>query len=374
MNATRLMYNDALQQTESRELLLNLVRMRYLESPEFLGVSSISTQYNFDASVSVGGTLGISEGEPTRLAEPGARAGFSERPTITFVPRRDPEFAKQLLAPLDLEMLVYLTDYGWAMDRILRVTVATLNDLKNGPSREFSDADEARELSRFSQAAKTLAALRQKGFLHLNLEERLKKQSGPLSEDKIDSGDFLAAEREGYRLQYFAEDQAYFITRTDRVLVLSFKEESLNDPQVSAIPEILNVPAGQTQFTLQTRKDSGQKDAITIRMRSILGVFAYLSRGIDVPDSHFRLVGTEENVEKIKAGAEVFQDLFRVRVQPSQPERALVAVPFRGHWYYIDEEDLATKRTLGLLSYLVKLKINAGGVENLPVLTLPVGQ
>ena len=44
MRASRLMYNDSLQQTERRELLLNLVRLRYAESPEFLGVSSISTR------------------------------------------------------------------------------------------------------------------------------------------------------------------------------------------------------------------------------------------------------------------------------------------------------------------------------------------
>ena len=43
MRANRLTYNDALQFTERQELLLNIVRLRYNEGPEFLATSSIST-------------------------------------------------------------------------------------------------------------------------------------------------------------------------------------------------------------------------------------------------------------------------------------------------------------------------------------------
>ena len=44
MRADRLTYNDAIQFTERQELLLNIVRLRYNEGPEFLATNSISTQ------------------------------------------------------------------------------------------------------------------------------------------------------------------------------------------------------------------------------------------------------------------------------------------------------------------------------------------
>ena len=51
---SHLAYNEAVQQSEQRELLLNLVRLRYLEAPEFLAISSISSQMQFDARASLG--------------------------------------------------------------------------------------------------------------------------------------------------------------------------------------------------------------------------------------------------------------------------------------------------------------------------------
>ena len=58
MRANRMTYNDALQFTERQELLLNIVRLRYNEGPEFLATSSISTQFTIDLGASAGGTIG----------------------------------------------------------------------------------------------------------------------------------------------------------------------------------------------------------------------------------------------------------------------------------------------------------------------------
>ncbi len=56
MRANHLTYNDAMQLTERQELLLNIVRLRYNEGPEFLATSSISTQFILDLSAGAGGS------------------------------------------------------------------------------------------------------------------------------------------------------------------------------------------------------------------------------------------------------------------------------------------------------------------------------
>ena len=66
--------------------------------------------------------------------------------------------------------------------------------------------------------------------------------------------------------------------------------------------------------------------------------------------------------------------LFRVHSVKSdkRPPNAHVAVPYKGHWFYIDETDQDTKSTFSLLVELSRLEL-AGKAGPGPVLTLPVG-
>ena len=57
MPADRFNYNAALAQSTREQMLLNIVRSRYLEVPVFLTVSSVLTQYEYDGSIGVGGSF-----------------------------------------------------------------------------------------------------------------------------------------------------------------------------------------------------------------------------------------------------------------------------------------------------------------------------
>ena len=46
-------YNDAVQLAVSREMLLNIVRMRYLEVPDFLTVSSVIAGYTYEGGIGI---------------------------------------------------------------------------------------------------------------------------------------------------------------------------------------------------------------------------------------------------------------------------------------------------------------------------------
>src|SRR5690606_3109242 len=107
---SHLAYNEAVQISERRELLLNLVRLRYNDAPEFLAINSIASQMQFDAVAALAGSFG-DDGGGVRLAAPGAAAGYSESPTITFSPLRGEEFTQRLVAPVELDSLYLLTRY-----------------------------------------------------------------------------------------------------------------------------------------------------------------------------------------------------------------------------------------------------------------------
>ena len=109
---SRAKYNDAVQLTRDEQLLLNLVRLRYRDTPSFMDLTSLTTQFSFDHAA---GALGTSRGDPSKSNVFGLSAGFdtSERPTASYNPLQGEEFVTQLISPIEEETIVLLTRSVW---------------------------------------------------------------------------------------------------------------------------------------------------------------------------------------------------------------------------------------------------------------------
>jgi len=93
---------------------------------------------------------------------------------------------------------------------------------------------------------------------------------------------------------------------------------------------------------------------------------------VKIPEEHLQTGVVSHSKDELSTG--VISDLFQVNVKKEKPHQAGLVVPYKGYWFYIDETDISSKRTVGVLNSLVRLKIEAGKAQNIPVLTLPVGQ
>ena len=102
--ADRFDYNAAIARSTREQMLLNIVRSRYLEVPVFLTVGSVLTQYEYDRSVGVGGIF-ESGGGTNDIFTGDANLRFSERPTITYLPVEGQEFSAHLLSDIPYEIL-----------------------------------------------------------------------------------------------------------------------------------------------------------------------------------------------------------------------------------------------------------------------------
>ena len=102
----RLQYNTALNMTADQQMLLNLVRLRYHESPVFLEINSISAQYVWEATGEAGAEL--SETSALNLFTLGAAAKVTVQPTVTYAPLQGEDFAQRILSPVSLEHLMLL--------------------------------------------------------------------------------------------------------------------------------------------------------------------------------------------------------------------------------------------------------------------------
>ena len=90
-------YNAAIARSAQEQLLLNLVRLRYSETPVFLKVSSVISQYTrvAGANAGVGANTALTGDNTATL---GGSFAWSDRPTITYSPIAGQEFSQNLLA------------------------------------------------------------------------------------------------------------------------------------------------------------------------------------------------------------------------------------------------------------------------------------
>ena len=93
------LYNQAVNLTTREQLLLNLVRLRYRDTPTMLQVSSISTQYSISASAGVAADFDRHEGLTGYGGSLGL--GYAEKPTVSFTPLQGDKFVTQVLSPIE---------------------------------------------------------------------------------------------------------------------------------------------------------------------------------------------------------------------------------------------------------------------------------
>src|SRR5438876_765806 len=110
LQQTRLHYNEVVKATTEEQLLLNIVRLRYTDTPSSLAVSTIAAQFersqNFQLTpffTSAGSDINRSY---TAIL-PQVGAGSADRPTVSLTPLDDQEFTRKLFTPLTLDGIIY---------------------------------------------------------------------------------------------------------------------------------------------------------------------------------------------------------------------------------------------------------------------------
>ncbi len=355
LQSSHLNYNKAVQQAQMEEDLLNIVRLRYLDTPVSLSVSSISAQASF--TVGSGGEFGLVEGDSSANITPGI--SYTDRPTITFTPYTGREFIESLAKPIPLEVLVNLTVSQAGFDVLLRVAVANLNGIRN----RFDGASPD-----FNRLAARFHALETQDDLAAGFLDRTVTLSEPIPADSVDADSVLEAARDNRRFEP-DHDGRYRLVGTRSVPFLWI------DPGTTTAQELLDqlrLSKDATSFEMksadQIEPPARTSDFLAVRSRSLLEAAVYLSHGVDVPEAHERA-----GIARPEATARPdLSDLFRVRVSETKPREPGIAVEYRDHWFFIPDSDHASKRTFGLLQALFLSQMAKDTAQGAPVLTLPL--
>ncbi len=348
-------YNAAISRSIQEQMLFNLIRLRFFETPVFLSISSVLTQYSYTGGIGISGSTGL---DTSSSVGGSGTLGYSERPTITYLPIEGQAFAKRLLAPIPIDVIFALGQAGWPVDDLMLISLHRINDIEN---MSFSvlpaliDLEERaqqmeRDIKRFETFRKFVGLMLK--LFDLNLLELQYRDSITHGEQKPESAPNLILAKAG--------------RKEEHRLIAEFRSA-------------LDLETQQNAFRVTKRLTGRNPDEITIQTRSLLAIMSFLSRGIHVPERIRKakwVIGWEEAAEAWEArfGKPGYKIPFPfiTHVSDERPADAFVAVKSHGSWFFIDNTDIMSKRVFNLLVLFFRL-LAPGGQGNAPVLTLPTG-
>ena len=341
--ADRFDYNAAIAQSTREQMLLNIVRSRYLEVPVFLTVSSVLTQYEYDRSLGLGGVL-ESGNDAIDALSGDTNLRFSELPTITYLPVEGQEFSAHLLAEIPSELIFAAAQSGWPIDIFMRIGIQRIGALENMAFGEIPATGYGEAQTRFASEL-----------------EKLKRF------ERMIELIFTLSDREVIEVIHVGENEK---SETYLVIVEEVPEDLRS--RLSELRQLIGL-ADRNRFRITERVINLKDDELSIQTRSIMAMMEFMARGVEVPREHLeegRVVdyGLQDSDGELKKGLIP----FKMRSSKDRPENVFAAVRFNDYWYYIDHNDITSKRALSLIIVLFRLQAPtpAGAA---PILTLPAG-
>jgi hypothetical protein len=320
-------YVAAVADSWKEQTLLNVVRMRYGDAPCFVDVSSVISSYTLEGQLSGSAQLGTSA-----QGMVGGTATYSDRPTITYTPLTGDKFSHSLLRPIPPSAIFELIQAGYPADLILQMTARGINGLSNRSSLGgvIRQAD--------PEFYAVLAALRR-----LQL-----------------SGDVTL------RLEKHGEEEVGFLT-------LSKRRGEQSNRDLDFVLKTLGVVPGKNGEIALTFGALPRSDAeIALLTHSMLGVLLEVASGVDVPSAHVTEGRTGPTARPPDASDPHDRPLIRIYSGAKPPPGVYSAARYRDTWYWIGDDDLASKRVFTFLMMFFSLA-ETGVVPLTPVVTIPAG-
>jgi hypothetical protein len=258
----------------------------------------------------------------------GGQAIYTERPTITYVPMTGEKFLRGLITPIAPKNIFFLLQSGYAADFLLALSVESVNGLRN----RSATGGVAREADpEFVRLLQLLRQVQLAGAVGMRVEE-----------DKV---------------------------RGSTAVLVFQRHEVPAEIQEKGIEirRLLRLSTDQQKFALTYSPMRGEDNEIAVNSRSLLQILQTFASYVEVPEEHVREHRAAPAFDGVPAGQE---GIGRIRSGPRKPDGAFVAVPYRGHWFWVDDGDWRAKRALTAVMYLFTMT-EAGGAERLPLVTIP---
>ena len=323
----RALYSSGLADSWKQQMLLNIVKVRYIDSPIFVDIGNIVTSYTVTQAANASGSITPWNGDSG--AGVGIAGTFSTTPTITYTPLTGNKFVQGMVTPLPPVAVFSAMQNGSSADSILLTTVFSINGLKNqqatldGIIPADPDFDRVRQLMRKIQLAGGIKMFVQRG------------------------------------------DNA-----TTTILVLrsaDLPRETLEDSR--ELRRLLKLNPDATEFKLVYAAAPSSDTEIAVLTRSIFGLMQNMAAQVEVPAEDVAKTRAFPGIEQAVNPSDN-ERMVRIHSGKQAPTNAFVAVNYRGAWFWIDDSDLRSKQVFMQLMLLFTMADTSPQGTG-PVITIP---
>jgi hypothetical protein len=234
------------------------------------------------------------------------------------------------MTPLPPDSIFFTVQSGYPADVVFFSAVSTMNGLKNQDSNLTGVSPAAQ---RFLQAVQLLRKIQLSGAVGMQVVQDAQKQATTL---------------------------------------VTFRAKGISDETLADIREfreLLGLNPDATEFRLVFGGTARNDQEFAVQTRSLLHIMNMMAAQVEIPPqdiSEGRATPGFTSDEVRVAG----QRLMRIRYSKDKPADAHVAIEYHGHWFWIDDRDLPTKRAFAMIMLLFTLA-DTGGKEALPLITIP---
>ena len=324
----RAAYSGSLSDSWKQQILLNIVKLRYVDPPIFVDVGNIVASYTLSESAMAGGTIPTSGAGNANL---GGSVNFSHSPTITYTPLTGSDYIRTLVTPIPVSVVFAAIQNGIPADSILLSLLKSINGLRN----------ESVSIAGIRRADPEFDRLR-----HLMQE--------------IQSSDAVTLVNRGD-----AEKKANTI--------LTLRSKSI-PPEVQAditeLRALLHLNPDATELSLVSAPVASSDSEVAVQTRSIKELLLTAAAQVEVPpedvDGHVAFPGFAAGRDE----ADVVP-LILVHSAKAKPNGAFVAVNYRNTWFFINDSDLVSKRSLAQMMELFTMADTGAKIAGQPVVTIP---
>ncbi|MCE5333109.1 MAG: hypothetical protein LLG06_00820 [Desulfobacteraceae bacterium] len=325
-------YTAAISDSWKAQMLVNMVKLRYGDTPTFLEVASVINQYSLESQLN----LQFTWADPvtsalTNTQSAGGIARYIDRPTITYSPLTGEKFARSLMTPIPPSAILSLIQANYSVDLVLRLCVHSINGIRN----RFGGAARSRPADlEFSHLLEMLSRLQTSGAIGLRVQKKNDREA--------------------------------------TLLTLRGKVDKATHEDSLAVRKMLELDPKAQDFTIAYGAVAKNDRELAILSRSILEIIIDLASYIEVPEIHVaeKRVNPTQMEESALSG--FLSPLIRIRSSREKPADVFIAVPYHDFWFWIDDRDLPSKRMFTFLMFIFTL-VETGGKEGAPIVTIPAG-
>ena len=320
-------YVTSVSDSWKRQMLLNLLKVRYTDAPVFMDIASVINSYELTGDVNLFGQLAKANAGD-QISGVSVTGRYADKPTITYQPLAGDKFTRSLMLPIPIPSILFLIQSGYPADMVLRICVDSINGFRNsygGPGRPQSGDAKFRELMdaiRESQAA---------GGLGMKVK-----------------------------------------SSTDRQAVVMFLRPSTDEAiaaPVRKVRELLSLDEAADEYSFVYGNYPENNREIAILSRSIMQVLVDFSSYIEVPAEDVA-EGRVYGIERTSDQERMFPSLLTVRCGSAAPVDAHVSVNYRNQWFWIEDRDKQSKLIFNFMMMLFSLT-ETGPAQVAPIVTVP---